>query len=211
MMKRVVSPRKIIKFVLMIIIVILVIFIITFLIKTLKKEKNLEPQITVIDKLENYGYQLTENETEYYKKLFNDLKIVLNEEIVDEKQYAKLISQLFITDFFNLDNKVTKNDVGGTEFIYSEFISDFEKYAKDSIYKLVESNVYKDRKQDLPVVTRVSVDEIKQNKFKHLDKEYDNAYYVSVSIEYEKDLGYPKKSNIVIIQSDNKLEIAKMD
>ena len=39
----------------------------------------------------------------------------------------------------------------------------------------------------------------------------DKAYVVKVTIEYEKDLEYPKEVELTIIHSNDKLEIAKMN
>ena len=44
----------------------------------------------------------------------------LNECDLKEEEYAKVISQLFVTDLFTLDNKLTSNDIGGLQFIYKE-------------------------------------------------------------------------------------------
>ena len=67
---------------------------------------------------------------------------------------------MFIADFFNLDNKISKNDVGGKEFVYSNYQTDFEKFAMDSMYKSVENDVYGKRNQELPIVTKVEVTKV---------------------------------------------------
>ena len=44
---------------------------------------------------------------------------------VDNKKYAEAISKLFVIDFFTLDNKSSKNDVGGVQFVYTSYKADF--------------------------------------------------------------------------------------
>ena len=93
------------------------------------KEKN---TVRVIDENKEYGYVLEENETNLYKDLFKKLKKVLSKDEIDEKEYAELICKLFVSDFYNLDNKITKNDVGGTQFIHSNAKENFLLKAKDT-------------------------------------------------------------------------------
>lgn len=176
-----------------------------------KPKKKTEEPVKVIDTLEEYGYTLDENETSYYKSLFNELKEVLKEEKVEEESYAKLISQLFLTDFFTLSNKTTKNDVGGIQFVYEEYQEDFQKYATESVYKYVESNLYGDRKQELPTVKEVNVEEIKQEEYEYFKEEDSKAYVVTLTITYNKDLGYQDSAILTLVHVDNKLEIVKME
>ncbi len=166
----------------------------------------------VIDEIKEYGYKLKENKSDYYKDLFNNLGEVLSKEDIDEEKYAKLIAQLFIVDFYTLDDKVTKNDVGGTEFIYSTYKDNFMEKASDTIYKYIENNIYGDRKQTLPIVTGVDVLSIKNMEFTYLDSKKDpKAYEVSLSWEYKKDLGYESSTKLIIVHENNKLAIVQMD
>lgn len=180
----------------------------------MKKKKNVKPaaiQVEVIDTIDNFDYQLNDNETEYYNSLFNSLKDLLSQDDYDEKEYASIIGKLFLTDFYDLDNKVMKSDVGGTQFVYADYRNDFEKGAIDTVYKSVESNVYGDRKQVLPVVKSVEVSDIYSDSFEYnYDIDYD-AYYITFDITYEKDLEYPNSVTLVLIHNDDKLEIAKME
>ena len=144
-------------------------------------------------------------------QLFNSLKDLLGNDDYDEEEYALLISKLFLTDFYDLNNKVMKSDVGGTQFVYSEYRSDFELGAIDSVYKYVQSNVYGDRKQELPIVKSIEKVDIYTDSFEYnYDIDYD-AYYVTLNINYDVDLGYPSQVKLVLIHNDNKLEIAKME
>lgn len=197
----------------LLIVILLVIGSIGFIVykKMNKKVEPEIPQIEVVDSIDNFDYELNDNETEYYNGLFNELKDLLKTEDYDMFDYAVLVGKLFLADFYNLDNKVMKSDVGGTQFVYSEYRSDFEKGATDTVYKSVESNVYGDRKQVLPIVDSVEKVSIERKLFEYNgDIDYD-AYYVDLKITYREDLGYPSDIRLVLIHNNDKLEIAKME
>ena len=104
-----------------------------------------------------------------------------------------------------------KSDIGGTQFVYENYREDFEKGAKDGIYKYVESNVYGDRKQSLPIVKEITQENVENKIFKYNNTSDTNAYYLTMNIEYSKDLGYPTKVEIVLIHNNNRLEVAKLE
>lgn len=167
--------------------------------------------VEVLDKIEGYDYELNENDSAYFKSLFNNLKEALETEEIDEEEYASLVSQLFISDFYSLDCSLNKNDIGGIQFVYTPYQQDFVSKAKTSVYNYVENNIYGDRKQELPMVTEVTVDDIKVEEYSFENDITDsNAYVVNVSIKYEKELNYPKEVTLVLIHNENKLEIAQM-
>lgn len=168
--------------------------------------------IEVLDKIEGYDYELNENDSAYFETLFSDLKKTLENEEIDEEAYASLVSQLFIADFYSLDCAINKNDVGGTQFVYSEYQEDFISKAKTSVYNYVENDIYGDREQELPMVTEVTVDEIETQAYSFdNDVEDSDAYVVSVSVSYSKSLEYPTEVTLVLIHNENKLEVAKME
>ena len=205
--KRKIKFSKILVFV-----VLIIILVVCFCIfKNRRSEKNVSAPVEVVDSIDNFDYQLNDNETKYHIDLFNDLKKLLSEDDYDEEEYAKLISKLFLSDFYDLDSKVMKSDVGGTQFVYYDYRSDFELGAVDSVYKYVESNVYGDRKQVLPSVKNVEVVSIEQKSFEYGDDIDFDAYYVTLKINYAKDLNYPTDVLLVLIHNDDKLEIAKME
>lgn len=170
----------------------------------------IEKKVKVEDSLEEYGYVLNENETAYYKELFKELKAELNKESVDEEAYATLVAKLFLADFFNLDNKITKNDIGGVQFVYSDYQNDFSKYAVEGMYHYVKSNIYKKRDQELPVVSSVEVSNLEQTSFDYKDGTDKEAYTLNYTITYEKDLGYQDEGTMTLIHHDKKLEIAAL-
>ncbi len=195
------------------VVIILILFIIVAGALTVKDKlfgKKAVKEVKVVDKLEKYGYSMNENATKYYQKLFKELKEELNKKEIDEEKYAKLVSQLFLADYFNLNNKLSKNDVGGVQFVYKDYQSTFVKLSTQQVYKYVESNIYGNRHQQLPVVKKVTVDNITQEPFEYNDKTDDNAYVVDLSISYNRDMGYQEKATLTLIHSGKKLEIAKM-
>ncbi len=202
------SKKKLI--IVLVVFVIFAIVISTFLLGSFKEEKKVAEEVKVLESLDGYDYHLEDNETEYYNNLFDELKGVLNADEIDEEKYASLISQLFIADYFNLDNKLNKNDIGGTQYVYTEFQEDFILLSMDSVYKTVESNIYGDRVQELPIVSNVEITNITTDEFEYGDETDDNAYILDVAIEYEKDLGYQEAATLTLIHSNDKLEIAKM-
>lgn len=174
-----------------------------------KKVKN--KKIKNIMTIKEYDYVLKENATSYYKKLFKELNSTLSKEEVDEEKYMTLVCQMFTSDFFNLDNKISKNDVGGVQFVYKDYQTDFEKYAMDSIYKSVENNIYGNRRQNLPIVEEVECSKAKTETFKYGNSSDEKANIVNFDIKYKEDQGYQTEGSLVIIHSDKKLEVASMN
>lgn len=178
--------------------------------KVTKKSTSVK-KVKAISTIKEYDYTLKENATAYYKGLYKELDKVLSKDEVDYDKYLELISKMFVADFFNLDNKVSKNDVGGVEFVYKDYQLDFKKYAMDSIYKTVENNVYGARRQDLPVVSSVEVQKVKDDSYKLGDNVFDTAYVVNFDVTYSKDLGYQDSGSLIVVKNDKKLEIVSMN
>ena len=75
-----------------------------------KKAKEEKTEVKVVNEVEKYGYQLKENKSKEYKKMFKELKDILSEEILDEEKYVTKITEMFIYDFYTLDDKSAKTD-----------------------------------------------------------------------------------------------------
>ena len=166
-------------------------------------EKKQEPQTaTVVETLDDYGYSLRSDATSLQKSLFEELKQVLNAEPINEEEYAKIVARSFIADFYTLDNKVTNNDVGGAQY--------FILSAQDSIYKYVESDLYGDREQELPIVTAVDVVSVSQTSYTYGETTDDSAYQVEVAITYQTDLGYDTSRTITLMHEENRLAIVEI-
>ena len=161
--------------------------------------------------IDKYNYTLNENDSPYFKELFKELKDTLENDKVVEEEYAKLISKLFITDFYSLKYAISKSDVGGVQFVFTDYQATFTTKAKDSVYAYVKSNIYGKRKQTLPNITNVEVESIEQDKFKSDKLSDDKAYIVNLKITYEEDLDYPDEVSLILVHNNDKLEVAKMD
>lgn len=201
--------KKKTKILIVIIVIILILTVIGFYLVNNFTDKS-KPKIKVIDENKEYGYVLEENETELYKDLFKKLKNILNKKEIDEKEYAELVTKLFVADFYNLDNKITKNDVGGTQFIHSEAKDNFLLKAKDTFYKGIESNVYGDRAQKLPIVSEIILVDIDEGDFEIGDNKVD-SYIVNLKWKYETNLDYENEKQFILVKEDKKLSIVQMN
>ena len=164
----------------------------------------------VIKNLELYGYSLQESDTELYKTEFDNLSNILNKETINFEDYAKSISKLYIIDFYTLSNKISNTDIGGLEFIYPSLKDNFKLKAKDTIYKYVEVNYNGKREQKLPEVSEVDIEEIKEDKYKIEEEEF-NSYIVNVKWSYAEDLGYQTSAKLTIINDSSKLYIVESE
>ena len=195
-------------------VVVLIIAVVGFLAYKRFFDNNATPtKAKVVDKISDYGYELEEDSTKEYKKLFEELRNLLAKEKFDEEEYASLVARLLVLDFYNLDNKISKNDIGGVQFIRSDQQKNFILEASETVYKYIEHNVYGNRKQELPVVKHVEVKDVTETTYKYEDIDDEKAYKVNVLVTYEKDLGYPTEVTVVLVHAkdnDKKLEVIKM-
>ena len=176
---------------------------------TAKKDDVKEQEI--INEIEEYGYVLHDTEPQIYIDLFTELETELAKEELDEEVYANLISKLFIIDFYNLDSKTTKNDVGGVQYIATSFKDDFTSLAKTTIYKHLESNLYGERTTDLPIVIEIEIDSTEITSYSYGEEIDEAAYEITLTWGYKKDLGYETSATVIIIHEEDKLVIAEMD
>lgn len=177
-----------------------------------KKEDNVE-KVKVLKEIKGYGYKLKDNKSESYKKLFAELEKELSKSKVDEDKYVEIISQMFILDFYSLDEKTAKTDVGGVDFVYQDILDNFLENAEDTIYKYVESDIYKQRKQDLPVVKEVKIESKKNDTFAYGETNDENAYQVEVSWTYKdekKAEGYQDSATLIFIHNGKRLDLVEL-
>ena len=207
------------------IILLLSILVIGFL-AYLKYYKTDVKTVKTIDKIKGYGYVLKESKPKKYKEMFNELKDILSKDKVDKEKYAKQISKMFIYDFYSLDDKLAKTDVGGIDFVYPTMIENFMLNAESTYYKYLESNVYKNRKQKLPIVANIKIEDITEEEFEYtklidsIDKskvEEENeldeeAYIVDITWDYTSPSfdDYQKEATLTIVHKGKKLYIAEL-
>ena len=205
--------KKARKTILLILIVALVILLGIVILKKLNTEdSDSVKEIKVLDKLDDYGYSLKENKTAAYKDMFNELKKILNEEKVDEEAYVKKISEMFIYDFYSLDDKTAKTDIGGVEFVYGGILENFLQNAQNTYYKYVESNIYNNRNQLLPVVKDIEVTNVEQKAFGYGSEIDEEAYTVDVTWDYTNTefSSYQKEATLVFIHDGKKLSLVEL-
>lgn len=184
------------------ILIVISFMILVFLIGNIIKDlTNKVKETETLDTIDNYSYVLTDSDTNYYKEQFKELKKILQAEEVNEEEYAKTISKLFLIDFYSLASSINKNDVGGSQYVEESYRDTFIRKAKDTIYANVENNIYGDRKQELPNVTQVEITKITKTK---------TGYETQASITYDKELGYAKEVILTLTKKENILEISSL-
>ena len=167
--------------------------------------------VSVVDRIEEYDYYMESNYTKTYKEYFEELKKYIKEKNNIEEDYAKIIAKLFITDYYTLNNKVTNKDIGGVQYVHPNLKNDFINAAGNSIYKYVKSNLYKNRKQNLPEVEKVEVLDTNNIKYNRKDYKDDNGYIIKTKISYVKDYDYPKEVNLILIHDNEKLVVVEVE
>ena len=169
-------------------------------------------EVKVVNEIKKYGYKLKDNKPAAYKKMFGELKEILEADKVDEEAYAKKISEMFVYDFYSLKDKVSKTDLGGVDFVHPDALANFLTNAQDTYYKYVENNIYGNRKQSLPVVTNISIDNVKQEAFEYGDKSDDKAYFVDVSWSYSDSQfsDNQSKATLIFVHDDIKLYLVEL-
>lgn len=193
-----------------IIILILVLIVVVFVVwYFFFKEKPIV--VTVVSRIDDYNYYLDSNETRIYKKYYKELEEELEDNKVDEKKYAEIISKLFVIDFYTLTNKLTNQDIGGIQFIHSNLQNQFMTEASNTIYKYVKNNLTGSRRQKLPEVKKVEIMNIETSKYKNDNYQDDSSYQISLKIGYVKDYDYPEEVTLTLIHEENKLVIIEVN
>ena len=173
-----------------------------------------------INSIKGYDYKLTNRHSSYFKKEFQNLKSILESDEIDEEEYAKSVSKLFLSDFFNLSNKIAKTDVGGIQFLMPTIRSNFALKAENTIYKYIENNLSGSRKQNLPTVKSIKINKIEKQTYSYSitkeDEEQDNkvdsaAYIVYTNINYQGNSNYQDTATLVLVHQDKYLYIAELN
>lgn len=205
------KKKKVLKIILCFVIIMVIIISVIIGCSFMTKEEIKEPTNTVevVDKIDSFGYQLEDRDTEIYKQKYEELKTILSQEQIDEKSYASVLAELFLIDLYTLDNKLSKYDIGSLDFIYASEVEKFKKKLLDTLYKLVEDNSNHGRKQELPVVKSVTIKKIEETKYKKGDVNLP-GYKVSATIEYEKNLGYDQNVNLTLVKEESKMYVVNL-
>lgn len=169
-------------------------------------------EVKVVNEVEKYGYQLKDNKSTKYKEMFTELKEILSEKKVDEEKYASKIAEMFIYDFYSLNDKNAKTDIGGVDFVYNAILENFLQNAQNTYYKYIENNIYNNRKQSLPVVSNITIDNVKKEPFDYGDSTDPEAFIVEASWSYTDDQfsSYQKSATLVFIHDGIKLCLVEL-
>lgn len=163
--------------------------------------------VTVTNTIDEYGYTLEDRDTVLFEEKFHELEALLNQEDFDQEEYVSLVSQLFIIDFYTIDNKISRYDIGGLEYVYTDAVASLKSVAQNSIYKTVENNLDGSRTQQLPEVSSITVDSISDYEYIMPDESTVSGYRVALSWTYTENLGYDHEGVLVLIPDGNKVGV----
>lgn len=164
-------------------------------------------KVEIAKEIKDWGYTLDDRDSELMKTYFNELNDVLTKEEVDYETYAKILSKLYIVDLYTLNNKINASDMPCLEYIYPGTETSFKNNLFSTMYRSIEDNKDKKRKQKLPIVLDVEVLGSKEVETKVKDKEL-SGYEVSLKWTYQEDLGYDQEAIITVVKLDKKLYVA---
>ena len=163
-----------------------------------------------VSKVENnipdYEYYINDNASPYYKDEFAKLKEILEADEIDDNAYITQLAKVFVIDLLSLNNKINKYEVTSSQYFNATKKDMFINKVVDNFYDYIEDNAYNDRKQLLPEVSEVIMNELKTTTYK-MKEESIPAYEISVDVTYVSDLGYDKKVDIILTKEDNKYSV----
>lgn len=168
-------------------------------------------EVKVTNEITEYGYKLDDRDTKIFKEKWNELKELLSKEEIDENEYASLVSQLFIIDLYTIDNKISKYDIGGLEYVYEPAKESFKSVVMDTIYKNVINNVDKKREQTLPIVETITPGTVTKQEYELPDETTKESYIVPIKWTYETDLGYDNEGTIELIKNENRIDVVSFE
>lgn len=207
-MKNINKLQKIIFIIIIALIIAMGIYVLTIFIPNKKANTKIDKEETI-----KYDYTVYKRDSSLYKETFKDLKKVLDASEIDYNKYAEDVTKLFIIDFYTLNNKLSKDDIGGLQYIKSDFKDNFILNARNTIYKYIENNSDGKRNQELPEVSNVKTEKLEKGTYE-IDKISYEAYILDMTFEYKKDLGYDTSAKFTLIKDGEKLYIveeSKMD
>ena len=205
--------KKVKRNILILLIIISLCIIIFGVLNFINNSKQNSKEVKIVNTIKEYGYNLKDNKSKKYQDMFKELKTILEKDEVDEEEYVKQISKMFIYDFYTLNDKSTKTDVGGVDFVYQSFQNNFLTNAESTYYKYVESNIYKQRTQKLPTVSKINIETIDKTSYEYEDKTDDDAYQVEVNWSYTSDeySDYQKEATLIFVHEGKRLSLVELN
>lgn len=194
--------KKKVKKILITLLVIVILVVGGIVVYKLNFDKTEVKEAKILNTIKEYGYTLKDNKSKRYKELFSELENILTKDKVDEEKYVGKISEMFIYDFYSLDDKTAKTDVGGVDFIHPDILENFLQNAENTYYKYVESNIYNNRKQELPTVDEITIENIEETSYEYNDKTAEQAYEVKIKWTYteEKYADYQNEATLIFVK-----------
>lgn len=197
-MKGISKIQKVLLLIMLVVVVIIGLYgVYTFFID--KNKENIKEEQTI-----KYGYALYDRDNELYKSIFKELKNTLEEDNINYEDYAKYITELFVIDFYSLNNKTSKNDVGGLQYIEPTLKDNFILNATNTIYKYINVN----DKKNLPEVSNVEIKSIEESTYK-VDNIIYQSYMLELNWEYKEDFKYENDGIFIVIKNENKLYLVE--
>ena len=86
--------KKKAKKIMLVIVILLILVILFFAYRLLKPNNSKAKEIVVINEIKEYGYTLNDDDSSQYKKMFEKLKKILEQDSVDEEAYVEQISKM---------------------------------------------------------------------------------------------------------------------
>lgn len=204
--------KKVKQRILILVILILLGFVAFLIYKSIHQAKKPVTEAKIVSKIDKYDYKLKENKPAKYKSLFKELEDILKEEKLDEEKYVSKLTELFIYDFYSLEDKEAKTDIGGVDFVYQGVLENFLQNAQNTYYKYVESNIYNNRNQKLPVVDKIEITSIEHIPFAYGSQNDEEAYKVVANWNYTSTefASYQTQATLIFVHDDHKLSLVEL-
>lgn len=91
--------------------------------------------------IEEYGYYLRKNATDYQKELFKELQNTCNDENATDEQIVELVAKNYVADMYTWTNKAGSYDVGGICYVYLNHRYQISLLARDTFYKYLSNYI----------------------------------------------------------------------
>ncbi len=175
-----------------------------------KPKGNKPVEIVILDEVKDYGYQISDRDSAYFKEEFGKLKEIINAKDFDESKYAEYVARMFVNDLYTMSTKVNKYDVGGIEYYHVDDLDDFTKSVMETLYKTMLDDTYGTREQKLPEVKSMETVSVNETTYK-LGSESVKAYEVKLKWTYVNDMGYDSEGTVIVVQQNNSEKWAVVD
>lgn len=163
--------------------------------KIVEDEKQPTEESVVVELEENDLYISPLDPSAEQILAYNELTKAINEENLEEE--AKNVAISFIYDFFSLNNKKDRNDIGGLTFIPSDRLGSFIEYALAFYYGNYESIVNTYGKENLPRVNNVEIVSISEDTFTYNGSDA-SGYTIVCKASYDETKVSKLKTNFTL-------------